>query len=203
VIGGPPLKLKKRIRSFLRDLRFGKSLYGRVATRFAHMGAHDTANTDYDALQAQFEGVIQPGDVLVDVGCGKGRVLNFWLSQYPEHKIVGLELDPVIAQAARRRLSKFSNVTVLDGDAVRLLPADGDVFYLFNPFNRSVFETFIEAFEDLPPSPTGRARRLVYYSCAYLDLFKGRPGWSIRRLAMPEADMHDAALLEFSRFLPS
>ena len=197
LLGGPPFKLKKRIRSFLRDLRFGKSLYGRVATRFAHLGAHDTANTDYDAFPTLFESVVKPGDVLVDVGCGKGRVLNWWLSHYPQHRIFGLEIDPVIAQETRLRLKKFSNVTVLDGDAVRLLPPEGDVFYLFNPFSRSVFERFAEALEELPPSASGRPRRLIYYSCESLDVFKGRPSWSVTDLTLPEVDMHPAALLEY------
>ena len=36
---------------------------------------------------------IRPDDVLVDVGSGKGRVLNFWLQKGLRNRIVGIEID--------------------------------------------------------------------------------------------------------------
>ena len=61
------------------DLRYGGLLRGTLPNRFLHLGAHHAANTPYFILPIIFDGIIHDDDVLVDVGCGKGRVLNWWL----------------------------------------------------------------------------------------------------------------------------
>jgi hypothetical protein len=50
-------------------------------------------NSDYAALEQIFRNRIRPVDVLVDVGCSTGRVINLWLEQGPSNRIVGLEAD--------------------------------------------------------------------------------------------------------------
>jgi precorrin-6B methylase 2 len=71
-----------------------------------------------------FVGRIEPNDVLVDVGCGKGRVTNWWLSQGLRNRMVGIELDPDVASATEKRLRRFSNVTILNEDATAWMPDD-------------------------------------------------------------------------------
>ena len=72
----------KLLSNIMRDLRHGGSfLGGTVPTRYAHLGAVETANTDYLVLEAMFSHVdLQESDLIVDLGCGKGRVMNFLLS---------------------------------------------------------------------------------------------------------------------------
>ena len=58
------------------DVRYGgSSLRGTIKSRYSSEGAHDTQNSEYRALRQMFANRITPEDVLVDVGCGKGRVL--------------------------------------------------------------------------------------------------------------------------------
>jgi hypothetical protein len=55
-------------------------LGGTLRTRYAHLGAFDTANSDYDDLPALFAAAgVQANDAIPDAGSGKGRVLN-WVS---------------------------------------------------------------------------------------------------------------------------
>ena len=115
---------------------------GTIPTRYAHLGAKDFSNSDYKYLSNVFENRINPIDVLVDVGCGKGRVINFWLRHAPNNQIIGIELDDEIAAKTRKRLQKHKNVTIISGDAVSNIPADGTLFYLFNPFDANVLEVF-------------------------------------------------------------
>ena len=85
--------------------------------RFAELDAERSSNVTYYALSLIFKGeTIAPDDVLVDVGCGKGRVLNWWLSKRLPNRIVGLELDPEVAAHTRHRLRKYRNVTIITGD---------------------------------------------------------------------------------------
>jgi len=94
----------KRLRTALTDLRYGAILKGSVVSRYSHLGATATENSDYKQLATLFHDKIRPTDVLVDIGCGKGRVLNWWLDHYRDHKIYGIELDSIIAEETRRRL---------------------------------------------------------------------------------------------------
>ena len=97
-------RLPKIVRNAVQDLRFGKPLGGTVKTRYAHLGAHDVGNADYDDLAILFgEADVRPDDVIVDVGCGKGRSLNWLLAHHPQNRLIGIEIDPAIcAQTAKR-----------------------------------------------------------------------------------------------------
>ncbi len=98
------LKIKRRIRSLrnlILDVRFGgRFLGGGEPTRFAHLHARDVANSDYQAMAEVFaHAPITDDSVIVDVGCGKGRVLNFLLGQGVKCDIIGIEIDPNVARA--------------------------------------------------------------------------------------------------------
>jgi spermidine synthase len=90
------------VRSFLTDLRYGGILTGSVNTQHRHLGAYNVVNSAYSVLPHIFAGRIGPRDVLVDVGCGKGRVINWWLSQGLRNRIVGIEINPAVAAATAK-----------------------------------------------------------------------------------------------------
>ena len=118
------------------DFRYGgRFLAGSSKTRFAEAGAEDTANSSYAELDALFDRRIGEGDVIVDVGCGKGRVFNWLLSRGFANTMIGVELDPEIAEGCRRRLRKYANVSIIAGNILENFPDDGTIFYLFNPFH--------------------------------------------------------------------
>jgi SAM-dependent methyltransferase len=162
------------------DLRYARRFLGGVhKTAFADVGVEDTANTDYAALPPMFEGKIRPDDVLVDVGCGKGRVMIWWLSQGYDNSIVGLELDPSVAADTRRRLQRYPNVRVIAGDAIANLPPEGTVFYLFNPFKAPLVSRFKDQLSRVVKRPADL--RIFYYNCVHLDVFLGDRAWTVER----------------------
>jgi hypothetical protein len=176
-----------RFRLFLRglvqtwnvayDLRFGEILRGDIATRFSELGAERSSNVSYCALSLIFKDEpIGPDDVLVDVGCGKGRMINWWLSRRLRNELVGLEIDPEIAAHTRHRLRKYRNVTIVTGDGIENLPADGTLFFLFNPFQKSVVSRFKERILQLPRRDK---IRIYYYNCAHADVFENDPRFSV------------------------
>ena len=169
-----------------RDLRYGSVLGGTIRTRFEEAGAFHVTNSEYGDLPSLFTAAEAGGeDVFVDVGCGKGRVLNWLLTTFPGSTIFGLELDPDVCRKTARRLRRFGNVTVLCGDATTMLPAEATLFYLFNPFDERVMRRFIDTLRALPAPASGRPRRLVYYNCKYEALFRAQPGWVVRNIELP------------------
>lgn len=173
------------VRNYLIDRRYGGSCGGAVQTPFRDMGAYGTSSADYLQLQRIFapeNGVtIAADDVLVDVGCGKGRVLNHWLEMGLENRIVGLELDQRFAAFAAERLAGFANVEVVCGDALELLPEDGTIFFLFNPFNRHLLARFAER---IAARPDRREQVLViYYYAMHADVFEEDPRFVVEPFA--------------------
>ena len=175
------------------DLRFGEILRGEVETRFSELGAEGTGNTSYYALSLFFRGeTIAEDDVLVDVGCGKGRVINWWLSRGLRNRIVGLELDPELAAHTRHRLRSYPNVTIISGDGIENLPSDGTLFFLFNPFHRPVVSCYKERLLQLPRRDK---IRIYYYNCVHADVFENDSRFSVEK-RKPIPDGSSAMLRE-------
>jgi hypothetical protein len=179
-------RLPRTARNAARDLRYGGFLGGTIRTKQAHLGAHDIGNADYDDLEVLFSQVdVGADDVIVDVGSGKGRAINWFLSRYPGRRIYGIELDEQVCEKAAKRLRRRREVTILCGDATELLPADGTVFYLFNPFGEDVLRRFADAF--LAAGDGGRPRTIVYYNCKYLPVFADDARFAVTTLDRPES----------------
>jgi SAM-dependent methyltransferase len=171
----------KAARNAVHDLRYGKPLGGTVRTKYAHLGANDVGNADYSDLALLFAGVpVGPGDVIVDVGAGKGRSINWFLDRYPGNRIVGIELDPDICAETARRLRKHENVTILCGDATAMLPADGTVFYLFNPFDESVMRRFAQAMLE-----RGTPATILYLNAKHVVAFQDEPRFTVSPIDAP------------------
>lgn len=88
---------------------------------------------------------------LIDVGCGKGRVLMLG-SEYGFRDIVGVELNPRLAAVACKNLCKWlrspracPNVGVVHGDALTFpIPEGPVVLFFFNSFECEMAEMWLE-----------------------------------------------------------
>jgi SAM-dependent methyltransferase len=187
------MRLMRLARNIAFDLRYGAFLGGVIATRYENAGAVNVANSDYAVLPYLFNRLIEEDDVLVDVGCGKGRVLNWWLRFYQRNRIVGIELDSDVAENTRRRLRGHPQVTVYSGNVLEIFPEDGTFFYLFNPFDRVVMRQFLDMFFACRPQRQRKSRKILYYNCVYKDLFVDDVRLRTQLLA-PQGDAHPALL---------
>lgn len=196
-------RLLQILRNFLLDIRYQRRfLGGTVPTKFKQLGAQETANSDYDALPQLFahpaiwEGKrkFSAENAIVDVGCGKGRVINWLLSQGFSGRIIGVELDPDIAQSTSARLRTYANVSIIQADVIQHMPADASVFYLYNPFDRAVIERFKQRVEQ-----TYRDKRVavIYYNSCHLDAFRGDSAWTIHPVQLENCAAHPSAVLIF------
>lgn len=178
---------RRKTWNILLDLRYGAVLRGAVEARYPDRGAYGMHSTPYDALASMFPpGTVADTDVLVDVGCGKGRGINWWLWCGHRNRIIGVELDPDLADRTRHRLRRHGNVSIICGDAVENLPSDGTLYYLYNPFEASTVRAFrdrLAATADHPGAVT-----IYYYHPLHLAVFEEDPRWEVidRRPVLPK-----------------
>jgi hypothetical protein len=182
------------------DLRYGGSCARWKRSPYRKFGSRDTESACYAQLRVLFGPrriPIRPNDVLVDIGCGRGRVINFWLNQGYGDRLIGVELDDAIARRTRERLRPFRNVTILCGNALKNLPAEATVFYLFNPFTLPTVERFknrlLETYQHRGDI------RLVYYNCVAIEVFAGDPAWGVENFPEKSRLFFPSAIVEMRK----
>jgi len=169
-----------KVRTLFLDLRYGGILRGSVNSRHKDVGAHDVINIDYKVLPYVFKDRIKESDVLVDVGSGKGRVLNWWLSRGYQNKMIGIELESDVAEVCRQRLRKYKNVTLIAGDVCENIPDDATLIYLFNPFKSNIMKRFKDRLFDVFGSRGNIT--ILYYNPWYIDVFRNDPNWTVEEV---------------------
>lgn len=171
-----PLRLFSKCKNLMFDLIYSGKPLGRIV-KPAQQDYYHTESTDYAILSYCFGKLkIDLSDVLVDVGCGMGRVISWWLKRYP-NEIIGVEYNKELAERVRDNFSKFSNVTVICGDILDHMPSNGTVFYLFNPFNASIMHLFEDRLRSLLCGI--KQITIVYVNCKHADVFENSPFWKV------------------------
>ncbi len=129
---------------------------------------HPYEPTPYGVLERLAEsGYIRPENVVVDYGCGKGRV-DIFLNGVLGCKTIGIEYDEKIyAQALQNKqnyaktkgsnkqdIHKQSNIEFLCQKAENYEVDKADCFYFFNPFTtgilRAVLNRIVESYYENP-----------------------------------------------------
>jgi SAM-dependent methyltransferase len=112
-------------------------------------------------------GEVGPGDVFVDIGSGKGRVVML-AARYPFKRVIGVELSERLNAIARRNLAatrrgrRCGAVELVTADALEYeLPSDATVVYMYNPFRGATFDAVVaKLIDSVDRNP--RSLRLIY-----------------------------------------
>ena len=114
--------------------------------------------TPYGVLERlSNSGLIRKKDVVLDYGCGKGRV-DFFLSYQTKAKTIGIEYDERIYQSAlenkKNAVSGARTEFVLTKAEEYEVPPEVNRYYFFNPFSvellRKVMARIIESYYEKP-----------------------------------------------------
>lgn len=114
--------------------------------------------TPYSVLERLANsGLIRKKDVLLDYGCGKGRV-DFFLSYQTKAKTIGIEYDERIYQAAVKNhqsaVSRTRTEVVMARAETYSVPSEVNRCYFFNPFSvellRKVMARILESYYENP-----------------------------------------------------
>ena len=108
--------------------------------------------TPYSVLERLVNtGLIRKGNVLLDYGCGKGRV-DFFLSRQTRCRAIGIEYDERIWQKAEENRNSGSfvdKVSFVCMDAREFdVPVDVDRIYFFNPFSVGILQRVLARIRD-------------------------------------------------------
>jgi SAM-dependent methyltransferase len=122
----------------------GKFWPGRIESIDGGKVISSTESTRYSVIkQIFFQYVrIQKKDVIVDVGCGKGRVFNYLLYKGIKNRMIGYEINPIVGLKTKKNLSKYKNVTIIAEDIFTHFPVDGNIFFFYNSFKGPMLEEF-------------------------------------------------------------
>jgi len=134
---------------------------------------------------------------LVDIGCGKGRVLML-ASEFAFREIVGVELNPQLARVARKNLRKWIRrvpqvpllgpgrpaLQIIEGDALAVPLPDGPVaLFYFNSFEREMMQMWLARLGEIASERTAPLN-LIYVHPEFDELVRHVPG--MRALASEE-----------------
>jgi SAM-dependent methyltransferase len=113
---------RRSARAEFPDWRFAPNIGGHPASYELENEAVDRAG---HVLAAMRRLAPWTGQTLVDLGCGTG----YWLPRYAADaaSVIGIEPDPALRSAARRRTASLLAVDVLAGSAERIPLADSSV----------------------------------------------------------------------------
>ncbi len=114
--------------------------------------------TPYSVLERLADsGMIRESDVVLDYGCGKGRV-EFFLSHQTKAKTVGIEYDEQIYRSAienqKTAVSRMRTEFVSAKAEAYEVPPEANRCYFFNPFSaeilHKVMARILESYYDQP-----------------------------------------------------
>ncbi len=102
--------------------------------------------TPYSVLERLADsGYVGENNVIVDYGCGKGRV-GFFLNRVCGCKAIGVEYDQRIFAQAMENLRNYrgEGISLLCTSAEDHEPLGADRFYFFNPFSEEILRAVLQ-----------------------------------------------------------
>ena len=128
-----------------------------------------TVSTKYEELEIIFLQKIslQHDDVIIDVGCGKGRVFSYLLYKGFTNKMIGYEINQMVGSKTKKRLSRFKNVEIRCDNIFDDFPRQGNIFYLYNPFKEAMVTEFMHRILEI----ADRNPIVIYNNPIHLGIF--------------------------------
>ncbi len=178
------------------DAKHGVQTSGLIPGRYLKTGhAHDRHSTAYfgvapsvlHALLKRWQGTKPCAPIrqftFIDVGAGMGRAMLL-AADYPFHKVIGIELNPTLADIARHNLTTWhatrktrAPLQVVCGDALDARHPKGPcLVFLFNPFGPSVMRRLLQRWARIFKTRPGELD-LLYVNPEQEHVIERQPGF--------------------------
>jgi hypothetical protein len=179
------------------DLKNGVQTSGLVPGRYLKTGhKHDRHSTAYFGVAPSvFHSLLKrwlrtnPSAPIerfafIDIGAGMGRAMLL-ASEYPFRTVVGIELNPILAEIADRNLGAWraagrsrAPMSILCSDAGEFQPPRGPcLVFLFNPFGASVMRRLLAGLASGFANRSGRLD-ILYVNNEQEHVLEGQPGFT-------------------------
>lgn len=178
------------------DLAHGVQTSGLIPGRYLKTGhSHDRHSTAYFGVAPSvFHALLKRWKrskpfapieqfTFIDVGAGMGRAILL-AADYPFRKVIGIELNPLLVEIARRNLSTWHSggaarapLQILCGDAVDArIPKGPCLAFLFNPFGPAVMRRLLQRWARLFAKRPGELD-LLYVNPEQEHVIERHPGF--------------------------
>ena len=140
--------------------------------------------TPYLVLERLLEyNYISKKDLLIDFGCGKGRV-DFFFSSNTKCKSIGIEFSKILYDRAikNKESSNLNRVEFINIDAKDYqIPSDASRFYFFNPFSIDVLKIVLKRINESYKKNKREILLFFYYpSKQYIELLNEEKGYILK-----------------------
>lgn len=116
---------------------------------------------------------VEPGETIVDLGCGTGQTLLQLAERVgPMGRVIGVDISPVLLDVARAREQGIGQVGLINGDAAALDLPPQSVEAFFSRFGVMAFPDHVAAFSNFQRmlKPNGRIAFVCWRSLAENEL---------------------------------
>lgn len=166
--------LSDRLNNLGWERRLGVSTRGVVPTD--HPDSVHYATMGYSTVQRVLRHLdLQPADVFVDIGSGKGRVLCC-AARHPVRQVVGVELSESLCRQARANVMRLRGrrapITVENAPAEQFDYSAATVLFLFDPFGAATLRPVLKRIGE---DTRGRDVRLAYANPTHDPVFQEQP----------------------------
>lgn len=165
------------------DIRWEKKLG--IETGTARHEKDDSNHSRYEPtpyavlMRLAQSGLIGRENMLVDYGCGKGRV-SFFMSHATGCKSIGVEYDAHLYAAAMENLLRFAGrrelIDMAHENAETFDASGADCFYFFNPFSVRILSSVLGRIYESYYAQQRPVKLFFYYALdEYLSLLMTEP----------------------------
>ena len=164
-----------------QDKAKDKKICGRSLVEYQPISTEDvhaSQPSHYRLLEQIFcKAKFTKDDSILDVGCGKGRILAFLTEKGYTCQISGVELNQEVAAVCKEWTKAYPNIQVIESNVLDLDLDQYTVLILFNPFGKNVLFKLLDKLENGLTHPID-----LYYLSDYLygNHIDGRPGWTLK-----------------------
>lgn len=161
---------------YLKDIKSCGVHLGKYVKSVDRNVSTGSESTKYIALKEMFKSIdINDDTRFIDVGCGKGRVVNFVHCLNKNCQATGIEFNSDVANYAKGWADRKENVNIINGDAFNINCDDFDVFYFNRPFMEETFKHFAEKMVNEIKHPV----TVICYADTYMSKYlKDKPNWN-------------------------
>ena len=130
--------------------------------------------TPYSVLERLANsGFIRKKDVVIDYGCGKGRI-SFFINDQIGCKVIGIDHSERLLEMANRNLERYGgdgNIVFIHSKAEEFIPDEANRFYFFNPFSTKIFRQVLRRIEESYKRKPREILVFFYYSTIEYKLY--------------------------------
>ena len=150
-----------------------------ISTQGVDYSLEDDQNYGYDptpyiVLEKLIQlDILKREDVVVDYGCGKGRI-SFFVNSQIGCKVIGIDHSKKLIEFANENLKRYGDsedIVFVHANAEEYVPGEANRLYFFNPFSSHIFQKVLKRIAESYERNPREILIFFYYSTIEYKLY--------------------------------